>query len=183
MRAFYPCLTLILAAAAPLYAQTPTQPPTTSAILRPGLDAVEAGLANVRPDRWKLPQPARDDVQSNLGSIHRDLETTLPPLVATADGNPPSLAAALPVSRNVNALYDVLLRIEERAKAGAPADQIAALEQARAALDTARRALDDALAGAATAQESQLRRLQAAASTPPPPCPPAPTKKKKSTAK
>lgn len=154
--------------------------PLPSSLLRPGLDALERGLEAVRTDKWKLPAAGRDEVTTNLGSMHRDLESTLPPLLATADGAPTLVSGLLPVSRNITALYDVLLRVEERARMSSPADQLAALEQARTGLDSARRAFDEQMQSAAIAQEVLVKTLQA---PPPPtpapaPAPSAPTKKK-----
>jgi len=98
----------------------------------------------------------------------------------------------LPVTRNTEALYDVLLSVVEAARISAPADQVTPLEQALSGLGNARKTLDDRLQEIATAQEletSGLRktvqtltaaRAAAAAAPPPPakPCPaPAPARK------
>ena len=50
------------------------------------------------------------DVTNNLGSIRRDIDTGLPPLLTTADGAPDSIAKVMPAYRNVEALYDVPLK-------------------------------------------------------------------------
>lgn len=150
---------------------------SASTLLRPGLTGLAAGLQTVKTNRWKLSQAARDEVENNVGSLHRDLDTTLPDLLAAADARPASLALALPVSRNVDALYDVLLRTLERARTAAPADQAAALDGARVSLDQARRSFDAFLQATAAAQEQALRQVQNVPA--PPPCVPAPVTRKK----
>ncbi len=169
-------LLIALAACSQLKAQVVAQPST---LLRPGLNAVEPALETVQPARWKLPQAARDEVLANLGSLHRALETTVPPLMNNADNAPTNFTALLPLSRNITALYDVLLRVEERARTGAPADQLAALDQARTALDQARRAFDASLETTAAAQQAQLQQMQKHLADPPPVCTPPPARKKK----
>lgn len=157
--------------AAVLEAAPPAPPVLASTLLRPGLDGLGPGLDGLRADRWKLPQAARDEVLANVGSMHRDLESTLPALLATADRSPGSVVAELAVSRNVTALYDVLLRILERAKGSAPADQVAGLEQLRGALDSARRAFDENLQTVAGREEALVQQLQVRLATPPAPLP------------
>lgn len=155
---------------------------SASTLLRPGLTTLAQCLGELRVDRWKLSQAARDEVQTNIASIRRDLDTTLPDLLLTADAKPTSLASALPVSRNVDALYDVLLRTLERGRMAAPSEQAASLDRARVALDQARRAFDSALQGTAAVQEQALQRLQSAPA-PALPCVPAvPAKKRKAKA-
>jgi hypothetical protein len=126
----------------------------------------------------------RDEAQSNLRSIERDVETTLPPLLAVADAAPDSAAKTLPAYRNVEALYDVLLRLEAAGQLAAPREQASALAQALADLNDGRRALGDQLQLDADGQERQLVRLQASARAVPPPvapaaavCPSTPAKK------
>ena len=121
---------------------------------------------------------------NNLGSIHRDLETTLPGLLATADGG--SVAALVPVSQNLGALYDVLLRVTVVAESSAPSEQTAALEQALTSLEGARRSFTERLQSTAEAQERRVAELQTALSarpapavvaSAPAPCKPAPAAK------
>ena len=145
---------------------------TLPATLQPSLEVLRTALLTVRLDRWKASNAIRDEAQSNVGSIQRDLQSTLPALLVTADAAPASAAKALPVYRNVEALYDVVLRVDTAARLAAPADQISALDQALARLDDSRRALGDQLQQTAAAEEAQVLRLQAALKAIPPPAPP-----------
>lgn len=160
---------------APAAATTPAQPSRTpSSILQPALDALTQTLGTLRLDKWKAPVTLRDETETNIGSIRRDIDTTLPPLLASADAKPESVSQILPAFRNIEALYDVVLRVAQVARVSAPAPQSAALDQAMADLDSARRALGDRLQTAALAQEKQVADLQAALRAVPPPPPPAP---------
>lgn len=173
------------AALAQMPANTPAQTAKTpSAIMQPALDTLRQTLTTLRPDKWKGSGALREEAGANIGSIQRDLETTLPTLLAAADGNPNSIAKGLPAYRNIEALYDVLLRVAEAGGLAAPNDQNAALESARASLEDARRSFGDNLQADALAQEKQIGDLQAAvraASPAPAPvaCPPPPTTKKR----
>jgi hypothetical protein len=178
------------AKAAPVPAVAPAPPPP-SALLRPSLDAVQQTVAGLKLEKWKR-GTVREEADANVGTIERDLADTLPALLREADAAPGTLSKMLPVSRNVDALYDVLLRIAEAARVSAPAAQITDLEQALVGLGKARTALDDRLQEAAAAQDKQIKDLrstvqaQAAvkcpAPAPAPACPastPAKTVKKK----
>jgi hypothetical protein len=194
----------LLALCAPgmvLAAQTPTgnvqatpsapvvRPTAPSATLQPSLDVLKQALADVSIDKWKASAAIRTEADSNLHSIQRDIQQTLPPLLDAADATPDSVAKTLPVFRNVDALYDVMLRLVAAARLAAPKEQMSALDQALAGISDARRSLGDQVQANAEAEETRVVRLQAAlkAVPPPPPpsapvaCTPTPAKKKKAT--
>ena len=169
---------LLLATPGTLLAQPPAPAPqavSTAAILQPALDAVRQSLLNLRLDHWKGARNLRDETDANVTSIRRDLDNTLPALVAAADAAPSAVSPTLPVLQNVNALYDVLLRVSEAARIAAPQPQIDGLQQAMTALESARRTLGDRLLTNAQAQEHQITDLKAslrsAAAAPPAPTP------------
>lgn len=168
-----PALVLFSALSATLVAQAPPQnsapppaatasdaSPTPSAVLAPAIAQIRQTLATLRPDRWKAPGAVAQETASNLGSIQRDLDNTLPGLLASADRNPASVADVLPAYRNIEALYDVLLRVTEISKLAAPGQQSSALQQATASLDDARRNLGDRLQVASAAQNHAIASLQ-----------------------
>jgi hypothetical protein len=177
----------------PAAASGTTSPMATlpSATLQPALDVLKQALAGINVDKWKASSAVRDDAESNLRSIQRDVEMTLTPLLAAGDAAPSSTAKTLPAYRNVEALYDVVLRLEAAGQLAAPRDQASALQQALADLNDARRALGDQLQQDAEGQDRQIVRLQAALKAIPPPlpppapvvCTPPPTLKKKKAAK
>ncbi len=176
------------AAPSPSAAPAPVRP---SAMLQPPLDQVRITLNSLRIEKWKKGD-VREEAEEHVGAILRDLETNVPPLMTAADSAPGSLSKALPLVKHLDALYDVLLRVEEASRVVAPAEQITALQQALAGLEKARIALDDELTDAAAAQEKQVTDLQAAlkseraaaetkttAAAAPTPCKPAPAVRKK----
>jgi hypothetical protein len=145
-------------AAGPVQAQPA---PTVSQILQPALDNVQETLGSVHVDKWKK-GGIRDEATQNIGQITRDLEQNLPPLLKDADSAPSSVSKMLPVSRNVSALYDVLLRVVEASRVVAPDEQVAALQQALVKLGNARLALGERMQNSADAMEKQVADLRAA---------------------
>ncbi len=145
-----------------------------SATLRPSLEVLNTALREISVERWKGSAAIRGEADNNLKSIRNDVGSTLPALLATADAAPGSSAKLLPAYRNVDALYDVLLRVDSAARISAPADQSSALDQALQSLEDSRRALGDQLQRVTEAQEVQVGRLQAALKAIPPPAPPPP---------
>jgi len=123
-------------------------------------------------DKWKASPAIRTEADGNLRSVQRDLASTLPPLLAAADATPDSAARTLPVYRNLDALYDVVLRLDAAGRLSAPGNQVSALDQALASLSDARRALGDQIQAGAEGEEARIIHLQAALKTVPPPAPP-----------
>ncbi len=181
---------------------TPAVDPTTDATgegLRDALAQVSSAIAGLDIPRWKEPAEVRQTTQSDVDSLERDLNGTLPSLLAQAapasagpgQAAAPALAPDFAVFRNVDALYDVLLRVTQTATLARSPDADA-LEQARAALESARFKLGASLLQSIGQQDAQLARFRAA--PPPvvapvaPPAPkkivvddgPAPTKRRKS---
>lgn len=147
--------------AAPAAAAAPAAPATASSLLQPSLDALVSTLNSIKIDKWKKGS-VREEAQQNANEILRDVQTNLPPLMAAADAAPNSLSAAMPLVKHLDALYDVLLRVEEASRVAAPSDQISALQQTMTAFGTARFAFDDALQNRAGMQEKQLSALRVA---------------------
>ena len=143
-----------------------------SQILQPTIEIVKGALGSVDLNKWKASNAVKSEADSNLHSVQRDVENTLPSLLAAADAAPDSPAKTIPVFRNVDALYDVILRIDAAARLSAPKDQLSAVDQALSSVSDARRTLGDQLQAAAEAQESRIARLQAQLKAVPPPAPP-----------
>jgi hypothetical protein len=164
-------LALTLPQAAP--AAPPAQLP--SALLQPAIDTLKTTVGLVHLEKWKAPNPVRDTTDQNLTSIRRDIDQNLPPLLADADAAPTSVTKTLPLLRNIDALYEVLLRVASTGEMAAPKPQLEALQQAVSALLDARRTLGDRIQSSAVGQEKQVADLQASlrarpvAVEPPPP--------------
>lgn len=185
-------LILLTAACGSIFAQTdlapfadsaPAAPATPMAVgmqgLRPAMAQIGGALAGLRIDHWKGSSALRSSTRDDVASIQRDLTGTLPSLIVQAHASTlPSgpLAPALLVFRNVDALYDVLLRVSETASLIAPSEDAAKLEAARSSLESARRQLGDALVSSAGTQDLELAHLRAeAAAAPSKPAAPPPT--------
>ena len=185
------------APAAPAAPSSPgAQPPVpVSAQLQPALATVHKAVDSVRVDKWKR-GGIRDEAAQNISEIQRDIDVSLPSLLRDADSAPAALSKMQPVSRNISALYDVLLRVVEASRVIGPDDQVATLQQALVALGNARLSLGDRMLNTALASEKQIADLHATvqsqaakiAATPVPvsvPCTPPPlhTTTKKTTRK
>jgi hypothetical protein len=145
-------------------AQGPAPNPAPAAYsigsLRPALANVQTAIGDLSVGRWKVPGGTRTNVQQDVTSMQRDLINTLPGLMSDAEvaaaTAPGTLSPAFAVFRNVDALYDVLLRVTETAAvAGAGADATN-LEAARAALESSRAQLGAWLTQAIATQDVHL---------------------------
>jgi hypothetical protein len=146
-------------------APAPPAPPTVSANLRPALGQVAQTLSAISVRRWKAPNPVRDAADANVASIQRDLNGTLAGLLQQADAAPGSVPAAFAVYRNVDALYDTLLRVVETAELAAPDNEEAQLESALKSLEGARSSLGDAIQSGSQSQQAELVQLRTAVAT------------------
>jgi hypothetical protein len=117
-------------------------------------------VSGVHADKWKRGN-IRDEATQNISQIVRDIDVTLPPMLSDADTAPASLSKLLPISRNISALYDVLLRVVEASRVIAPDEQVAQLQEALVTLGDGRLAFSDRMQTAAVATEKQLSDLHA----------------------
>jgi hypothetical protein len=130
-------------------------------LLRPALDQVQQAVGALNVEKWKKGS-VRDEAGDHISAILRDLHTTLPPLLDTADASPGTISKVLPLSRNLAALYDVLLSVNEAARISGSAAELAPLQQALTSLGNARSALDDRLQASASVLEKQAIDLRTA---------------------
>jgi len=138
------------------------QPMLTSAIVQPALGDVQRSISGLNIARWKAPSEVRNAAQQNAASIQRDLTNTLPALLSQADASPGVVPPAFSVYRNIDALYDVLLRVNETALLAAPQNESDTLYSALQKLEAARKQLGDTILTASQEREAQLVKLQAA---------------------
>lgn len=133
---------------------------TPSSLLQSSLDDVQQTLRAVKVDRWKRGS-VRDEANADVNSLLVDLQQRVPGLLKDADAAPGTLSKTLPVSRHIDALYDVLLRVVEASRIAAPNDQADQLRLSLRNLERARLALDDSMELSASSQEKQLVDLHA----------------------
>lgn len=148
---------------------------SVSAIVQPALQDVQHAVGSLNTGKWKAPGDVKAAADRNLSSIQRDLAETLPNLISQADGAAGSVAPAFAVYRNIDALYDVLLRVNQTAMLAAPDNDASSVAAALERLESARKQLGDAIVASAQDREAQIVKLQeaikAAAAAPPPPPP------------
>jgi hypothetical protein len=160
-------------AAAPAAPAAPAPGGFAVADLRPALANVQTVISNINVAHWKASGATRTAVQDDVGSMQRDLNGTLPGLVAQVEANPGSLSPVFAVFRNLDALYDVLLRVTETASLAGSGADAGNLEDARAGLEDARGKMGTWLLQSIGAQDAQIARLHAPppgpAAAPPPP--------------
>ena len=135
--------------------------------LRPALANVQTAISGLSIARWKAPAATRSAAQQDVASMQRDLNATLPGLITQAEAeSPAALSPAFAVFRNLDALYDVLLRVTETAALAGPASDASSLEDARAGLEDGRAKLGAWLLQSISAQDAQIVHLQASAPSP-----------------
>lgn len=136
-----------------------TQP---SALLRPALANVQGTTAALNISKWKASRGARQATEADVESIQRDLGSTLPGLMAQADAAPNSVPPSFAVYRNLDALYDVLLRVSQTADLSAPSREAEALASSLKRLEAARAALGDSILNASRLHEQKIVALETA---------------------
>ncbi len=155
------CL-LVTAIAWPASGQSAAARASVSATLQPALTQVGQALSSADPQHWKAPHSVKSAVEDDIEAIQRDLNGTLAGLLQQADAAPGSVPAEFQAYRNVDALYDTLLRVVETAQLAAPEAEANALETARANLETARSQMGDSILSGAQAQQNELIQLNRA---------------------
>jgi hypothetical protein len=147
------------AAAQSQAAQPPVKP---SDLLHPALNQINQTIVALNISRWKAPGEVRAGTQQNVDSIQRDLNNTLPGLLATADAASGTVSAIFPVYRNIDALYDVLLRVSQTGNLAAPQNEATSITSALEKLESARADLGTAILNASRNNEAEVIRLQTA---------------------
>ena len=137
--------------------------PANSAVsntMRPALSQVAQTLSSLNIRKWKAPNPVREEATSNVAAIQRDINGTLATLLQQADAAPTSVPAAFAVYRNVDALYDTLLRVVETAELAAPDNESNQLEATLKTLENARATLGDAILSGTQSEQAEIVRLR-----------------------
>ena len=135
---------------------------SVSGTLRPALTQVGQSVGGLTIKRWKAPNEVRSAADADVSSIQRDLNGTLAGLLQQADSAPGSVPAAFAVYRNVDALYDTLLRVVLTANLAAPDEEANSLQGALATLESARSVLGQSILNSSQAQETELTRIRMA---------------------
>jgi hypothetical protein len=151
-----------LAQAPPAPENAPAPRVTVSSIVQPALIDVQRSVSALNISRWKAPGDVRGATQQYAASIQRDLTDTLPPLLNQADAAPGAVPPSFSVYRNIDALYDVLLRVYETASLAAPQNEADGLGSALERMESARRQLGETILSDSKDHEAQIVELQTA---------------------
>jgi hypothetical protein len=141
--------------------QADTSSPAISDSLRPALEQVGHSVSQIQVDHWKVSKSWKEQLQSDADSITNDLSHQLPGLFQLAQASPSALDAQLRVMQNVDALYDVLVRLTLAADMTEKKTDAALLDSALERLEAARKTATAQLVSAAALQHQQLTELQA----------------------
>jgi hypothetical protein len=159
---------LVLLATSPGFSQSPAANGpggSVSSLVQPALLDVQRTVGSLNTGKWKAPNEVRAAADRNLSSIQRDIVETLPNLMNQADAAPGSVAPTFAVYRNIDALYDVVLRVSQTATLAASDNEASAVASALTRLESVRRQLADTIVASSQDREAQIVKLQAAMKT------------------
>ena len=139
--------------------------------------ATQLDLAKLRIEKWKTDANTKREVQTDVESIQRNLQSAMPEIVTQLRNSPEDLAATFKLYRNLDALYSVCGSVVESAGAFGSRDEFQALQNDLTALERARHSFADRMDTLASLKEGELARLRAQVQTlqtaqtaaPPPP--------------
>jgi hypothetical protein len=133
--------------------------PAISESLRPALEQAGHAVGQIQIDHWKVSKGWKQQLQNDADSISGDLSHQLPGLLQQAEATP-TLDAQLRLMQNVDALYDVLVRLTLAADLTEKKSDAALLDNALQQLEAARKAATTQLVAAAAEQDRQLTELR-----------------------
>lgn len=143
--------------------------------LRQTAQNIDGDLGKTRIEKWKADSGIKRDVQVNVDSVRRNLQTALPDMITQLGNSPEDIAASFKVYRNLDALYDVFGQVVEAAGAFGSKDEYQNLSNDMSSLQSVRRTLGERMQNLAAAKETELTRLRtqlkAAQAAVPPPAP------------
>ncbi len=132
-----------------------------------------ADLSRVRVDKWKTDSSNKRQMQADVESVRRNLQSALPEITNQLRSSPEDLAATFKLYRNLDALYDVFRSVVESAGAFGSKDEFQSLSNDLSSFERSRRSLADRLDNLSASKEAELNRLRmqvknlAAATQPP----------------
>jgi hypothetical protein len=135
--------------------------------------AMQVDLGKMRIERWKIDGSNKRQMQGNVDSIERNLQSALPEIMSQLSASPEDMAASFKLYRNLDALYDVFGSVVESAGAFGSKDEFQSLSNDLSRLENARRAMGERMQKLAGEKEGELSRLRTQVKTlmaaPPPP--------------
>jgi hypothetical protein len=123
-------------------------------------NTTQLDLANLRIERWKTDSKTKQQLQSDVDSLGRNMRYALPDILGQVRVAPENVAATFKLYRNLAALYDVLSSVVESAGAFGRTEEYQALASDLTALDQSRRTIGDRVESLAIQQETELGNLR-----------------------
>ncbi len=127
--------------------------------LQQSIPQISQQMDGTRPSKWKVKPEEHDVDLRGFASVQHDLDQVLPGLLKAAAASPHSIANGIALYRNVNALYDVMVRLQQTAELAGKEDA-PALQDALTRLETVRGDLAEQLTALAAQQEVVFARAQ-----------------------
>jgi hypothetical protein len=121
---------------------------------------IDVDLGKTRIEKWKTEASIKHDVQNNVESVRRNLQSAMPEMITQLSNAPEDLAASFRLYRNLDALYDVFGQVVESAGAFGNKDEYQSLSNDMSSLQSARRMLGERMQKLAAAKEGELTRLR-----------------------
>lgn len=146
---------------APSQSEVASLSPTFNESLRPALQQVGNSIGQINIDHWKLSKSWKVQLQNDADSIQQDLSHQLPDLFQQAQASPMALDAQMRVMQNVDALYDVLVRLTMAANLTEKKSDATLLNGALEQLESARKTATGQLVREAALENQRLVQLQA----------------------
>jgi hypothetical protein len=122
--------------------------------------AAQLDLAKLRIDRWKTDSGSKKQTQSNVESVTRNLHDALPGMIGELRSAPESLVSTFKLSRNLDALYDVMGGVVESTGAFGSKDEFQVLANDLSAIEGSRRSFADRMETLAGSKEVELTKLR-----------------------
>jgi len=119
-----------------------------------------ASLRKVRVEKWKTDSSTKKQLQDNVDSLLRNMQSALPGMVSELRTAPENLAFTFKLYRNLSALSDVFNNVAESCGAFGSRDDYQGLANNFTALDRVRRNLAERMDKLSSSKEAELSRLR-----------------------
>ena len=137
----------------------------------------QADLAKLRIERWKTSGASKKETLGKVDSVQRNLQGTLPDIIAQLRGTPEDLPATFRLYRILDALCDVVGSVAEDTGAFGSKDELQSISNDLNGFDGTRKQLAQRMETLSAAKEAEITRLRADLRTAQAAVPAAPAKK------
>lgn len=125
----------------------------------------QADLVKLRVERWKTSTASKKDALAAVDSVQRNLQGTLPDVIAQLRASPEDLAATFKLYRNLDALCDVFGSLAEGAAQLGSKDEQQALGNDLEGFVSTRKQMAQRMESLSSTKEAELVRLRVALKT------------------